>query len=97
MKYQDLMDTCSNIWRKYGEEGNSFLGLVEARKYCVRHITECDDVTEEQLSSIKQCAEYKEWQDEILREKHNAEIQNNRNENPEEYQQFLKMKEKFEL
>ena len=78
-------------------EGNSFLGLAEARKYCVRHIAECNDATEEEISAIKKWDEYKEWQDEILREKHKTEVQNNRNENPEEYQQFLKMKEKFEL
>ena len=96
MKYQELMDACSNIWRKYGEQGNSFLGLVEARKYCVRHIAECSDATQEQISKIHGWDEYKDWQDEIQREKHNAEILNNQKENPEEYQQFLEMKKKFE-
>lgn len=97
MKYKELMDTCSNIWRKYGEAGNSFLGLSQARKYCVRHIAECEDATQEQISKIQNWDEYKEWQAEIQQEKHKEDILNNQKENPEEYQQFLAMKEKYEI
>ena len=97
MKYQELMDTCSNIWREYGKEGNSFLGLSEARRYCVRHIAECEDATQEQISLIRNWKEYKEWQAEIQQEKHKEEILNNQKENPKEYQQFLVMKKKYEM
>ena len=97
MKYQELMDTCSDIWRKYGNEGNSYLGLSVAREYCVRHLDECEDATPEQIANIKKWDEYKKWQDEIKREKHKEEILNNQNENPKEYQKFLKMKKKYEV
>ena len=89
MKYQELMDTCSNIWREYIEEGNSFLGLCEARRYCVRHIAECEDATQEQISQIQNWYEYKELQAEIQQEKHKEEILNNQKENPTEYKQGL--------
>ena len=97
MKYQELMDKCSSIWRRYGEEGNSFLGLIEARRHCVRHIAECEDATQEQILSIQRWDEYKEWQEENQKEKHKEEILNNQKKNPEEYQQFLAMKEKYEI
>lgn len=97
MKYQELMDTCSNIWRRYSEAGNSLLGLAVAREYCVRHIAECEDATQEQISNIQKLDEYKKWQEEIQQEKHKEEILNNQKENPEEYQQFLAMKEKYEI
>ena len=59
MKCQKLMDICSNILREYGEEGNYFLGLSVARKYCVRHIAECEDATQQQISRIQNWDEYK--------------------------------------
>lgn len=64
MKRQELLDICSNIWKKYGSEGNAYLGLCEARRYYVRHILECEDATTEQISQIKGWNEYKEWQNE---------------------------------
>ena len=70
MKCQKLMDICSNILREYGEEGNYFLGLSVARKYCVRHIAECEDATQQQISRIQNWDEYKKWQAEIQQEKH---------------------------
>ena len=97
MKFQELMDTCSNIWKRYGNEGNSYLGLSIAREYCVKHLNECEDATQEQIDNIKKWDEYKKWQEEIRREKHKEEIIKNQKENPEEYQQFIEMKKKYEV
>ena len=97
MKYQELKDKYNEIRRKNENEGNSYLGLSVAKEYCVRHLNECEDATPEQIANIKKWDEYKKWQDEIKREKHKEEIINNQNENPEEYQQFLEMKKKYEV
>ena len=97
MKYKELMDICSNIWKRYGNEGNSYLGLSVAREYCVKHFNECDDATPEQIDNIKKWDEYKKWQEEICREKHKEEILKNQKENPEEYQQFIELKKKYEV
>ena len=97
MKYQELMNVCSNIWKEYGNEGNSYLGLSMAREYCVRHFNECEDITLEQIANIKKWDEYKKWEEEICREKHKENILKNQKENPEEYHKFLEMKKKYEI
>lgn len=96
MRYKELMDKCSEIWRKYGEEGNSFLGLCEARRYCVRHIDECDDVTDDNMRSIKEWKEWSDYQNEIAEEKRQKEIDEYKQNNPDEYQKYLELKKKFE-
>ena len=96
MTYKELTDKCSDIWNKYGEEGNLYLGLCESRKYCVMHIHECDDVPDDVMCSIKKWNEWSDYQNEIAKEKRQKEIDEYKRNNPDEYQKYLELKKKFE-
>jgi len=97
MTYKELMDKCSEIWKRYAQEGNSYLGLTKGKEYCVRHYLECEDITPEQKANIESMDEYKEYIREIEREKRKKEIDDNIKNNPEEYQKYLEDKKRFEL
>lgn len=90
------MDKCAVICRQYAIEGNSFLGLCEAKRYCVRHIDECDDVTDDNMRAIKELKEWSDYQNEIAEGKRQKEIDEYKQNNPDEYQKYLELKKKFE-
>ncbi len=95
MKYKELMDKCSEIWKMYANEGNSYLGLNQAWNYCCAHFRECEDITPKQIADIEKNEYYKSYCREKEEEQRKKEQEKNREEHPEEYQHCLELKKKF--